>query len=449
MANLFISYSRKDSKTAQKLIAALKDMGHHVWVDWESILPASDWLEQIYQGIEGADAFIFLVSPNSIKSEVCNVEVGHAGQNNKRIIPVVIKQVKPEDTNENVRKRNWVFLRRNDKYTDGLKNIQEAINVDFEWVEEHSRLQGRALEWDRQKDTSLLLRGRDLRRARRALTRAKDKEPLPTDLQNYYVTHSLQGERRRTLVWIASAITVVVLAGLSYYAFQQRDLAIVNENNAKNSAIEADKQRALAVENQKQAEENQKLAEENAKAALIAKQDAENQKLIAQAQRSAARAQIYQSQPSELYTSTLLAVASRKTYPTDEANEILRKNISLLPKPVNQMYHEGTINSLEFNTEGDLFVTGGVDGKACVWRAADGEMIKCFTSPKAVNDAAFSADGKYLVTGDSSGEVQIIRTIDWTVQNTYNAGVIVWDIDISEDGKDIAVTRNDGRIAIV
>ena len=206
MANLFISYSRKDSKTAQKLIAALKDMGHHVWVDWESILPASDWLEQIYQGIEGADAFIFLVSPNSIKSEVCNVEVGHAGQNNKRIIPVVIKQVKPEDTNENVRKRNWVFLRRNDKYKDGLEKLQDAIEVDFEWVEEHSRLQSRALEWDRQKDTSLLLRGGDLRRARRALANAINKEPLSTDLQKYYIAHSLQDQRRITLIWIVSAL---------------------------------------------------------------------------------------------------------------------------------------------------------------------------------------------------------------------------------------------------
>ena len=449
MANLFISYSRKDSKTAQKLIAALKDMGHHVWVDWESILPASDWLEQIYHGIEGADAFIVLVSPNSIKSEVCNVEVGHAALNNKRIVPVMIKQVKPEDTNENVRKRNWVFLRRNDKFTDGLEKIQDAIVVDFEWVEEHSRLQTRALEWDRKKDTSLLLRGGDLRRVRRAINKAKDKEPLPTDLQNHYVSYSLQDERRRTLVWIVSAITVVVLAGLAYYAFQQRDLAIASEKDANEQKILAQANEAEAQKQRELAQENERLAQENEQAARIAQQDAENQKLIAQAQRSAARAQIYQDQPGELYTSTLLAVASQKTYPTDEANEILRKNISLLPKPVSQMYHEGIINSLDFNTEGDLFVTGSVDGEACVWSATDGEMIKCFTSPKAVNDAVFSADSEYLVTGDSSGEVQIIRTIDWTEQKTYNAGVIVWDIDISTDGEMIAVTRDDGRIAIV
>ena len=82
------------------------------------------------------------------------------------------------------------------------------------------------------------------------------------------------------------------------------------------------------------------------------------------AQQSAARAQIYQSQPGELYTSTLLAIASWTTAPSDEANEILRKNISLLPIPVKQIQRQGSINSLEFNAAGNLFATAGADGNA-------------------------------------------------------------------------------------
>ena len=49
-----------------------------------------------------------------------------------------------------------------------------------------------------------------------------------------------------------------------------------------------------------------------------------------EAQRSAARAQIYQSRPGELYTSTLLAIDSMRREPSDEAEEILRRNIRLL-----------------------------------------------------------------------------------------------------------------------
>ena len=41
-------------------------MEQDVWVDWESIPPAVDWLEQIFRGIEESDAFIFLISPDSV-----------------------------------------------------------------------------------------------------------------------------------------------------------------------------------------------------------------------------------------------------------------------------------------------------------------------------------------------------------------------------------------------
>ena len=107
MAKLFVSYSRKDSVVARKLIDALKSMEQDVWVDWEDIPPAADWLEQIFRGIEGSDAFIFLLSPDSIASEVCNVEVKRAALNNKRIIPVLLRDVDTKKTNDIIRKLNW------------------------------------------------------------------------------------------------------------------------------------------------------------------------------------------------------------------------------------------------------------------------------------------------------------------------------------------------------
>ena len=98
MAKLFVSYSRKDSVAARKLIEAFRSIQQEVWVDWESIPPAVDWLEQIFRGIEEADAFIFLISPDSIASEVCKVEIARAALNNKRIIPIVLRDVNPSTT---------------------------------------------------------------------------------------------------------------------------------------------------------------------------------------------------------------------------------------------------------------------------------------------------------------------------------------------------------------
>ena len=90
MAKLFVSYSQKDSVTARRLIESFRSINQDVWVDWESIPPGVDWLEQIFRGIEEADAFIFLIGPESIASEVCKVEIARAALNNKRIISIVL-----------------------------------------------------------------------------------------------------------------------------------------------------------------------------------------------------------------------------------------------------------------------------------------------------------------------------------------------------------------------
>jgi hypothetical protein len=127
VAKLFVSYSRRDSVAARKLIDAFRAIDQQVWVDWESIPPAVDWLEQIFRGIEEADAFIFLISPDSIVSEVCKVEVGRAAQNNKRIIPVVVRDVNPKDTLENIRKLNWTFLRETMDFTVWKREVQGSL----------------------------------------------------------------------------------------------------------------------------------------------------------------------------------------------------------------------------------------------------------------------------------------------------------------------------------
>src|SRR5512138_2812390 len=133
-SKLFVSYSRKDSVAARKLITSFETMELDVWVDWEDIPPAVDWMDQIFHGIEGADVFIFLVSPDSVTSEVCNVEVGQAAKNNKRIIPVVVRDVdtKAIKVNPVISELNWIFNRETDSFDDALTRIKTAIELDLD-----------------------------------------------------------------------------------------------------------------------------------------------------------------------------------------------------------------------------------------------------------------------------------------------------------------------------
>jgi WD40 repeat protein len=420
VAKLFVSYSRKDSIAARKLIEAFKSMDQEVWVDWEAIPPAVDWLEQIFRGIEEADAFIFMLSPDSVASEVCKVEVGRAVLNNKRIIPIVLRDVNPRDTLEEIRKLNWTYIRESDSFEEGLAKVKTAIELDLDWLEEHRRLQVRALEWHRKKDASLLLHGRDLRNARHMIQTYTSKDPTPTELQLKYIDFSQRTQRTQMVMVALTVLTLIVLVALSWFAMDQANVAQQQRNIAVTNAVKAENNRVLAVQNAMTSQANANVASTQRAMANENAQVAREQETIARAQRSAARAQIYQSKPGELYTSTLLAIDSMVQSRSDEAEEILRRNISLLPRPVAQNAQEGKINSIAFNKAGDAFVTASADGTACLWGVQDGKMIFCTPDGQpAINSAVFSPDGSTLITGDQAGRIQVLDARTGDVQHSY------------------------------
>jgi len=421
MAKLFVSYSRKDSVAAHKLIEALKSIQQDVWVDWESIPPAVDWLEQIFHGIEASDAFIFLISPDSIASEVCKVEITRAAINNKRIIPIVLRDVDPKITPDNIRKLNWTFLRETDNFEEGLAKVKTAIELDLDWLEEHRRLQVRSLEWHRRKDPSLLLRGRDLRNARHMIATATAKDPIPTDLQKTFIDYSQRSERNRMITFLVTGFAVIALAILSFLATQARDEAQVQRDHAVTAQLEEARQRQIAVTAQAEEASQRQIAVTAQAEEAKQRQIAEINEVLAEAQRSAARAQIYQSRPGELYTSTLLAIDSMRREPSDEAEEILRRNIRLLPNPVSQLSQAGKINALAFNKASSVFVTASADGTACAWQInKDVSKIFCTASNQSpVNAVAFSPDGSLIAMGDQSGLVQTLDPATGSVLHTY------------------------------
>lgn len=465
MAKLFVSYSRKDSVAARKLIEAFRSIDQDVWVDWESIPPAVDWLEQIFRGIEEADAFVFLISPDSIASEVCKVEVARAALNNKRIIPIVLRDVDPKITPESIRKLNWTFMRETDIFGEGLAKVKTAIELDLDWLEEHRRLQVRALEWHRKKDISLLLRGRDLRNAQRMVATATSKDPIPTDLQTTFILHSRRSERNRTIAWSATGVALILMTFLTYKAIQQSNLAIANEKQAKENERLAIQNEQLASHNEQVAKENERIARANEEEAKEQKAIADENRKIAEAQRGVARAQIYQSRPGELYTSTLLAIDSWQSIPSEEAEEILRTNISLLPLPVAQVSQLGRINSIEFSPDGDTFITASGEGTTCAWNTQDGEKRFCTPGLGPVSDAAFSLDGKFIVSGDQLGVVQVIDIETGDIVSEYrrvtpdarSGSIQIVDVKKEERSEDlfleiavrqINISPSTGRLAI-
>ncbi len=220
MAKVFISYSRKDIEFAKRLTGELQKSEMDFWIDWEGIPPTVDWWKEIEKGIEEADMFLFLLSPDSVNSKICGHEIDTAVKNGKRIIPVVVREIKWEETPSELSKLNYIFFTRGDAFDTAVKKVMTAIHTDYEWAATHRRLQVKALEWERKnKENSLLLRGKDLQEAELLLKTNALKEPHPTELQNEYVSTSrkveeklLQSVRlRRNIILGASAVSLVII----------------------------------------------------------------------------------------------------------------------------------------------------------------------------------------------------------------------------------------------
>jgi len=50
-------------------------------------------VEGSYNSIEQADSFVFVISPDSVRSQVCRNEIDHAIANNKRFIPLLRREI--------------------------------------------------------------------------------------------------------------------------------------------------------------------------------------------------------------------------------------------------------------------------------------------------------------------------------------------------------------------
>lgn len=228
MADIFVSYSRHDSDFVKHLHEALTESRYDTWVDWEDIPATAAWWQMIEAGIEAAHTCVFVISPDSAASEVCKREIDHAAKYNKRLIPIVRRDVEDKQVHAALRELNWIFLRQQDNFDSAFGKLVEALNTDLDYARSHARLLVRSLEWQQQDcNASFLLRGRDLSDAEQWLMQARDEQqPSPTQLQREFITTSRRStsSRQRMLIGTLSVLLIAAV-GMGLWALAQTAIA--------------------------------------------------------------------------------------------------------------------------------------------------------------------------------------------------------------------------------
>lgn len=92
MAQVFISYSRKDLPFVEKLVSDLKETGVDVWYDLSGLEGGSRWGVEIRKAIKNSDYVIVVLSPDSVESEWVEREYLFSGNQKKKILPIMYRE---------------------------------------------------------------------------------------------------------------------------------------------------------------------------------------------------------------------------------------------------------------------------------------------------------------------------------------------------------------------
>jgi len=223
--NVFISYSRRDGDAADRLHAALSEQGFNPYLDKHDIAAGEDWKARLGGLIESSDTMVFLISPDSITSPVCDWEINHAELMGKRILPVVTRDA--ENVPERLQRLNYVFMRTPEEVSTHLPRLADALAVDIGWIRAHTRYGDDASEWEKAgRPSRLLLRGASIAEAEHWRDTRPPTAPQLTETQSAFIAASRRAAINRQRGWLAGSVAVAAIAiGLSVFAFVQQQAA--------------------------------------------------------------------------------------------------------------------------------------------------------------------------------------------------------------------------------
>jgi hypothetical protein len=92
---VFISYALQDKDWASRLVSDLKQAGLEVWDPESQVYPGDNYALQVGKALERANAIVFLVSPDAVKSQSFTREMQYAIGEERfrdRVIPVIVRR---------------------------------------------------------------------------------------------------------------------------------------------------------------------------------------------------------------------------------------------------------------------------------------------------------------------------------------------------------------------
>lgn len=233
--DVFLIADPEDLDFARRLHHTLQVQGKSAWFNpirplGESDAPADPWADD-RDALETAENVVVVLSPHLGQNATCCAQISYAQTLSKRLIGVSDQPLEaaadlalPDPTPV------ISFDHYGGDFSSNFGDLYRILESDADYIDQHTRLLMRAIEWEKAgHDDSLLLRRRSLERANTWLAQSATKTPVPNPQQIAYITASRQlpfrKVKRRTLGWSAVGVTLGVYLLRLVGALQPLELA--------------------------------------------------------------------------------------------------------------------------------------------------------------------------------------------------------------------------------
>ena len=453
----FISYARRphDREFVNWLSGELRQRGKQIWLDRSNIEPAADWRTRITKGVEQANAFIFVISPDSARSGECAKELEIAVGGHKRIIPVMFRPVPENSLPAALTTPNWISFEDEQDRAREVDELIEALESDLVWRDLSTRLAGRAQEWlGSGKNSSFLLRGSDLRAAESWYEEKEGHKEQPTDKQYQYLAASRKGaaKRQRALLGgVASALVVAIV--LSVLALLQRDKAIANQHVAQSGQLAAESAAALNSDPEMSAllairalDVRYTLRAEDA-----LRQAVTGLQLLKTFRAGSPAGPVAVSPDgSRIVAGTLAGTVPVWDAATGGRLATLREPAAGGLGSSNFSIAGNSITSVSYSPDGTKILTSSDDTNARIWDAATGRPLRILVARDTLNGAGFSPDGTEVVTACEDGTAVIWNAASGSPVMTLGTpgGAPVMSAVFNRDGTEVVTASSGGTATI-
>lgn len=456
----FVCYASTDADFREALRQDLEKQEVTVHGDWR-LKAGPEYPDQLRSLIQQSDVFLFVITSHSIASKYCRWELATAVRQNKRVqtirleprASIVLQATEwpewcepsevtsfPPDNVLNAAIALPQWLAANDPLFS--EKLDVAVRTDLRLAESHTDLLVASEKWIRnQRDSGLLLRGRELRRASEWLAEVDGRGPvlLPraTDGQRSFIEASLKGVRVRG-IWTAAAITVFFcIGGLGLWAWSTRQINHKQLEDAQTAAeYERDQQESSRLADQAMSTllQNPDRARELAGSAVALAEKIHSGTALTQARDSFIQAAVFVG-AYQIHD----AFAGRIRF------ELLGPYDSFVA------IEEGTPNDLV-----SVWQPCGREYKQDGVISGSGQFVAIAVSP-ATGRLAVAGPGSSVRLFDArptgsacgdSGDLKIVRALPLLQEFPTPAGAQPVAVDISRDGNLVAAGFNNGQACI-